>query len=152
MIRLSTGFVNQLMTFQGVAQMLSYGSIDIYTGAMPQSPDDAPTGTRVGYISTGGAYCDAANFMDNGLVFDLGPTPGTLVDDGRWVLSRIAFGTAGWWRFRTHMSDDNQASEVEPRIDGTMSECFLVSSKDFEPGPNEPVQFFKLSLPLQSGT
>lgn len=151
MIRISTGFVTQLMTFQGVAQMMSYGSIDIYTGAMPDSPDDPPTGTRVGHISTNGIYCDATNFMTNGLKFDIGPTPGTLVDDGEWVMSRIGSGTAGWWRFRTHMSDDNQYSQIEPRIDGTISECFLIANKDFEPGPSEPVQFFKLSLPLQTG-
>lgn len=51
--RLSTGARNFLARHGGIADALSGGIIEIYTGAQPTSADAAPTGTLLCTISTG---------------------------------------------------------------------------------------------------
>lgn len=152
MIRLSTAARHALVTSLGLAPMFGYGHIQIFAGAMPRSPDVAPTSAPIGYVARNGVVPTASNATVAGLLFSAGPVLGSIVDSGDWQLMQVGTGRAGWWRLVTANELNAPPGYALPRIDGTISESFAdLPTLDFVPAAAVPVRLFTLSIPFQTG-
>lgn len=96
--------------------------IEVRTGSQPSSPDDAATGTLLGYLTVdGGTFAHGA--VANGLEFGAaasGAIGKSSTQD--WEMTAIAEGTAGWFRMYANPADAGAADSghVYPRIDGSV--------------------------------
>jgi hypothetical protein len=143
-IRISTGLRAALLSDFGVTAMMNYGVIDVYTGAQPLAADQAPTGTRVGQITGGG------------LVFIPGTTQGglqivlddsfNLVNDNVWQFKGVTTGTAGWWRWKWNLEDDDSLSLYYPRIDGLVGDSLTLATNDITPSTDVSIDSFILTV------
>jgi hypothetical protein len=128
----------------GLALMMEYGVIDIYSGAQPELAQFAPTGTRLGRVTKGGGVW-FPNEQANGLTLDQG-TPGALMDTGDWVLTGIANGTAGWWRWKWNLSDTDAADPYYPRVDGMVGESLVLADTAITVVTSFPIDRFYLTF------
>lgn len=122
MIRLSTGLRGAMVGDYGLRAMMYRGHIQLYTGPQPESADAAPTGTLLARISQNGAT-PVAGFDVGGLLLTQDPSTLTLLrNQGPWVLTGLANGVPGWWRFVWNLDDPGVASLFYPRIDGSVED------------------------------
>ena len=120
-IRMSSALQNYLLGSGSLTQALAFGVIEVYTGSQPASADDAPTGTLLGKVTeSGAAFTHGA--AENGLLLTLVPQYNYVVASfsQTWVLSPVATGLAGWWRFKANAADDNSMSVAHVRLDGAI--------------------------------
>lgn len=115
----STGFANAILGANSFETLFRYGCVQVYSGAQPASANLAPTGTLLGRITKDGGTWSAGS-STNGLVF---------VRDGRtvrknpadsWVLTGLASGIAGWFRWLPNQADPGTNSTTAIRIDGAI--------------------------------
>ena len=124
------------------------GSIAIYSGAQPSSPDDAVVGTLLLRVTlASGAW--VAGAFGNGLEFD-----GEIVKAGTWSGLGIVGGVASWFRFVANPADAGGVSTTLARIDGSVG----VSGADLNMpnttvvvGNTYTIDTFKLTLPEYYG-
>lgn len=128
MIRFSSGLRQAVMNEYGLGLMMNGGTIRIYDGTMPGSPDEPPNGTQLARITTEGrAFIPGNDTVDAGLLL-YNVFPGVLIDDGRWYLSGKATGTAKWWRWCWAGADSQDSSTYYPRIDGDVGAALKLNS------------------------
>lgn len=100
--------------------LMLHGVIDVYSGSIPSSPDNAVSGTKLARLTVnGGAW--AAGSHTNGIVLGAAAsgqvdkdTADTIQGDG------LIPGTAGWFRWKSNISDADGLSTTAYRIDGTV--------------------------------
>lgn len=149
MIKLSTGLAGSIAGQYGLARMMNRGVIDVYTGEQPANANQPPSGTLIARVSANGLAFVPGNRSGlapvNGLeLFDTGI--GELRDNDAWVLKGSANGTAGWWRWKWALADNNQFDPSLPRMDGNVNESLILPSAAITPSTLIAVKFV-LRLP-----
>lgn len=149
MIRVSTQYKYNLLGGYGggFAGMFADAVIRVYSGAMPDSADNAPAGTYLGYITRDGLLVAAGH----GLHFDLSLSAYVTQTLGEvWKLTGIAPGTAGWCRLSA-VNDPAVLSPTTPRVDFQVNPAdgvgFLISDPGISTGLVRDVPFFNYSIP-----
>ena len=144
MIRLSTGLRNALMGSSGLRAMMNYGVIDVYSGTAPAVADMVPTGTRLARITQNGLPFVAGS-LPGGLITKKGMT-GQLINDGTWVMTGLATGAAGWWRWKWNVHDPDTFSLFYPRVDGLVNETLVLLDTAVSPGSTTTIDSFTMVL------
>jgi hypothetical protein len=143
MLKASTGLRNKLLDTGSVKSILALGFIKIYTGAAPDSADDAATGTLLCTISV--------NSTGTGLTFAASAAAGVLSKNGSEVWSGVnaAGGTAGYFR-HVAVGDDGTSSTTQARLQGdvalsggelNLSNILLVN------GATQTVDYYNVAAP-----
>jgi hypothetical protein len=141
---LSTGSLNSIFTT---------GCIRVYSGARPATADDAPSGTLLGTISTGGATFTPGS-PTAGLLFETPAVLGVLSKKtaDSWKLAGSAIGSAGWARFVGNAVDSGASSTSLPRMDfdvGTTSGVLQLTSISVTATSITTVDTFTIALATQ---
>ena len=147
--RYSTKLFNDFLS--SLKSDLTNGSIELYTGSQPSSPDAAITGTLIGRATNnGGAWSEGSG--SNGLNF--GTVASAAVDKSTsetWQFTAVAAGTIGWGRFRANATDAGSADStfVKPRIDfsvGITTGDLKMSKVTYAVGETGVIQEFLIPL------
>ena len=144
-IRLSTGLCTLLMTNSGLQRIMQYGVIDLYAGEQPFSADAAPLGTHVARITQDGLTFVPGSF--EGGLYVVSVLPGELIKYGTWTLKGIASGTATWFRWKGNAADDNQSSQVLPRLDGRIGADMSIETAAITAATQFNIQAFSVVQP-----
>jgi len=88
------------------------GSIRVFTGPQPATPDAAETGTLLGVFTIGAVD-------GSGLIFQAGTQQMFKPDGSVWAMRAVATGTAAWFRLAAP-SDDGTLTNTQARVDGTI--------------------------------
>lgn len=144
MVNISTGLKAALLTSSGLASLMEFGTIELYTGFQPPSADYEPTGLLVGRITHQGNRFSIED-TEGGLRLDLS-MPGRLMDDGNWVVRGVRSGTVGWWRWRWRDFDSGDASNYYPRLDGAAGESLILQDYDITSTTRTKIQSFTISF------
>lgn len=144
MIRLSPGLASNVLGDYGLARMLGFGVIEVYSGSPPPYAHWAPTGTRLARVTRDGGAFQAGD-PTYGLPLDRSQ-PGALRDTGNWVLTGVADGRAGWWRWRWFLDDPGTTDPYYPRLDGVVNDSLFLPTKTITAGLVIPVDQFYLTF------
>lgn len=139
---------------------LANGKIDFYTGAQPTSPNDAPTGIKIGSATLAGATWTAGS-ATGGIEFDAasGATISKAAAE-EWKFVCDTAGTIGWGRFIANTTAGSgslssadvgaaDSSSIFPRIDfsvGITSGDCRMSKVTYAVGETGVVQTFTIPL------
>ena len=125
-----------------VQEVFYKGFIDLYTGSIPSSPDNAPVGTKLVRI-----YSDG---LAVGISFDDASSGSMNKKTGEtWSGSGITSGTIGWYRL-VAPNDSGGTSTTEERIDGdisTVGASINLSSLTMQTAVPLTISTFSISLP-----
>jgi hypothetical protein len=142
MIKLSPGLASAMLTNYGFGIMMQYGVIDIYSSTQPNYAHFAPNGTHLARVTK-----DGLPFVfggpENGLSFDYSQ-PSEIRDTGDWVITGLAEGAAGWWRFKWWPGDDDSEDPYYPRMDGEVGETLILAGTAITPSTSLVVTEFLL--------
>jgi hypothetical protein len=125
MVKLSTGLAVSMLGNYGLTAMMNYGFINVYTGVQPLSPDMPPEGTLLARVTTDGDAFIVGSTAGGSLQLQQ-DAAGILTPFGDWILTGLADGEAGWWRWQWNQFDDQTQSFYYPRMDGTVGESLLL--------------------------
>ena len=146
MILLSSALRAALATEYGLARMMRYGYIRIFSGTQPTDADHNEQGTYLGKITEGGNDF-YPGYTSGALDLQAGPVAGACQMRGNWVLTVENTGTAGWWRFIWNGADNVTGSEYVPRVDGLMGEGLILPSNDLTAGDALNIDSFFFFIP-----
>ena len=118
-VRLSTKLRTNLAGTTGFAATFANGIIEVRTGSQPVSADSAATGTLLGTVTLSSDTFTPGS-PTNGLTF-AAAADGSVSKSGIWSFNGVAAGTAGWFRFKGNAADNDLASTVLPRLDGSIA-------------------------------
>lgn len=105
-LRMSTGLRNKLLGTSSIRGIFTGGTLAIYTGSLPNSPDDAVSGALICAFSAA--------------TFGTGATAGTISIGTGVIAGTCAIaGTAGYFRF-SESGDSGSASTSFSRMDGVV--------------------------------
>ena len=141
-VKVSTGLRNALLDSASLKGILDGGFLDIYSGTIPATADDALTGaTLLCRVSNGGS----------GLTFDTNAVGGVLSKNPSevWQGLNTASGVASFFRF-VSASDTGAASDTEERIQGTVAVLgadLNISNTSLTVSAPQAIQFFYVALP-----
>ena len=141
-VKVSTGLRNALLDSSSLKGILDGGFLDIYSGTIPATADDALTGaTLLCRVSNGGS----------GLTFDTNAVGGVLSKNPSevWQGLNTASGVASFFRF-VSASDTGAASDTEERIQGTVAVLgadLNISNTSLTVSAPQAIQFFYVALP-----
>ena len=131
---------------------MANGSIAMYSGSPPASPDAAATGTYLGRVTSGGGAWVAGS-ATNG-INTAAPSSGTPTMSKEsaesWVFTCSATGTIGWGRYVANPTDAGGISTVLPRMDfdvgltGSGAACTMTKTAFTTIGETGVVQTFTL--------
>lgn len=121
MIYLSDGLM--LALSQAFAGRFAGGSIRLFTGTPPATPNDAETGTLLGIVSVNGD--------GTGLQFSPAIAYVTNPPADRWAFTALASGQVGYFRL-VAPGDTGATNSTDPRIDGTVGPAFSGSDMEWE--------------------
>jgi len=144
-IRLSAGLQSSLLTEFGLAAMMNYGVIEVYSGAQPITASDAPTGTLLGTITEDGLDFTSGSTAGGLRTAYSGPLGG-LVKQGTWRLRGAADGAPGWWRWKWNAADDDSESLFLPRVDGEVGESLVLGINQISPTTNIEIADFLVAF------
>lgn len=148
MIRLSTALRNAVASNYGLGMAMNKGVIRLYSGTAPDTPDDAPTGTLLGAITTNGsAYIPGVTKDTAGLVVHL-LSPGILAKTGIWRLIGSQSGTATWFRWYSSQIDDFGSNTNFLRIDGDIGTDLFLSDPALTAATDVQISEFILQLEM----
>jgi hypothetical protein len=146
MARFSTGLRNALAGNYGLGMMMNGGIIRVYSGTLPSTPDNAPSGVELGQITTEGrAFVFPNDPYEAGLFLQAG-SPGILTNLGIWRLKGIRSGTASWWRFYWSGNDPLITSVYYPRIDGVVGDELILYTNSITSLTNISIDYFTIQL------
>lgn len=146
MIKLSSGLRQALMNEYGLGLMMNGGTIRVYNGEMPTSPDNPPNGSQLARITTEGrTFIPGNDNVDAGLLL-YSVFPGVLTDDGRWYLTGTASGTATWWRWCWSDADNQGESTYYPRVDGDVGVALKLNTPVITPALYFRIERFYMEL------
>lgn len=148
MIRLSTGFRNALCASSPIVPLMNGGTILLYGGTIPDSPDDPPGTDVLGQITT-----DGLTFVPSEVPTAAGlqiawVSPGCVVMNGHWVLRGVAHGTMTWFRWCWRNADTQVSSLYFPRLDGTLGSVLRMSNPVMTPSRVSAIESFVLYFPI----
>lgn len=148
MARFSTGLRNALASNYGLGLMMNGGTIHVYGGSRPSTPDDPPGTSQLGQITTDGlVFVPGNDTIGAGLILTL-VSPGILTKTGTWRLKGSLPGLATWWRWCWADADPLTQSIYYPRVDGLIgSELILVDNSIYS-GLNVEIEQFLFTLSL----
>jgi hypothetical protein len=122
---------------------LNLAQFEVYTGSQPADADDAPTGTKLVTIKSGGStgvtWKDAVNGVNGKTATET------------WNGVGVADGTAGWFRICL-TADSGASSTTDCRIDGscgTSAADLNFASLAFSAGATQTISDFALSIPME---
>jgi len=140
---MSTGLKNAVLFNQPMISALSFGVIQIYTGAQPASPNDAPTGTLLGTVTRDGLSWTEGN-PQGGLTLTAIPSFSYLVksDTQTWIFTAVDAGQAGWWRFR---SNSDAAVSMDGSITAPFQELYI-GSPTIGTGDTREIEAFQIGF------
>ena len=118
-VRLSTKTRTNIAGALGFAATFEKGIIEIRSGAQPVSADSAATGTLLGTVTLASGEFTPGS-PTNGLTF-AAAADGAVSKTGTWSFNGVATGTAGWFRLKGNAADNDLASTILPRVDGSVS-------------------------------
>ena len=118
-LQVSTGYTARILGPISFEDIFNGGAIAIYTGEQPESANEAPTGTLLGYVSANGAPWTPGSAA-NGLSFVRSGQWAGKNPAQAWAITPGVAGTAGWFRLLTP-GDAGGFSFDLPRIDGAIS-------------------------------
>lgn len=152
MVRLSTKLRNNMASLTGFGTTFLNGIISIYSGPQPLTADSAASGTLLGTVTVdGGAF--VAGTATNGLEFDA-PVAGVVskVAADAWRFTGLADGTAGWFRLKGNAADNDLASTILPRLDGSIGVSgadLNLSNIAITTGSPNSIDTFSFTIPAQ---
>jgi len=147
--RLSMGLRNALLDANGLAEAMTDGVIEIYSGTQPADADSAETGTLLCVITeSGGAF--TGGVATNGLELDT-PVDGVIDKEAAetWQGDNVATGTAGWFRYHANPFTKG-ASTTAVRVDGacaTSGSQMNLSSTSLTSGITTTVDSVAITMP-----
>lgn len=149
-LRISTELRNWLAESMG--QGVRDGVLRIFSGAQPDSADDAETGTLLVTLTLSGQPF-VPDTWDGGLQFgDPGGGAVEKLPGQTWSGVAVATGTAGWFRFYdTSMVTGEDAAKEAVRFDGNISTGgaqLNMSSAAITVGQIVVVDRFQVSIPV----
>ena len=131
---------------------MANGSIAMYSGSPPASPDAAFTGTFLGRVTAGGVGWTAGS--PTGGINTAAPASGTPTMSKEaaenWVFTCSTTGTIGWGRYVANPTDAGGASTTLPRMDfdvgltGSGAACTMTKVTFTTVGETGTVQTFTL--------
>lgn len=143
-VRISTGLRVSVLSDFGLALMMNYGVIEVYSGTQPDAADEAPTGTLLGTITNNGDPFTAGTQI-GALEIEV-TAAGQLQKVGTWRLNGVATGTAGWWRWKWNATDSDAQSQYYPRMDGLVGETLILASTSITPSTDVEIESFIVSI------
>jgi hypothetical protein len=144
-IRLSAGLQSSLLTEFGLASMMNYGVIEVYSGEQPLTASYAPTGTLLGTITEDGLGFVVGS-TTGGLRVAYSGVLGGLVKQGTWRLRGVTNGAPGWWRWKWNAADDDSESLFLPRMDGAVGESLVIGTNQLSPTTNIEIADFLVAF------
>ena len=149
-VRLSVGFRNAICLAAPVIDLMDGGTIYLYGGTLPDSPDLPPGTPILAQITT-----DAATFTPGPDITPPGlriqwASPGAVIKNGEWKIKGVANGTVTWFRWCWKNDDDHQESYYYPRVDGTVGDVFRMSNPTMTTGRISAVESFIFMFPVGS--
>ncbi len=148
MIRLSSGFRNALCESAPIVPLMTGGTIYLYDGTIPDTPDNPPGATLLAQITTDGiAFAPSPDLTAAGLLVQWAH-PGAVVKNGNWVMTGVANGTVTWFRWCWRDYDDHLESTYYPRVDGTVGDVLRMSNVVMTTTRVAQIESFILVLPL----
>lgn len=144
MLEFSEGLRNGLMVSGSMKSLLDDGFLRIYSGAVPNSPNDS--------LASAVLLCELSNGGD-GVTFESTASNGTLVKSTSevWNGNNVASGTASFFRF-VKAGDSGAASTTAVRVQGTVgvagADMNLTNPTLTEDAPNT-LHHFYLTMPEQ---
>lgn len=128
MIRFSTGLRDAVTYIYGFAQVMNAGVIYVYSGTIPDSPDDPPNGILLGMVTTSGLpYTPGNDANGAGLLLRMISPGGIVPASGAiWRLVGSASGEAGWFRWCASGPDAFNHSTTRARMDGTVGDVLIL--------------------------
>ena len=149
-MRFSTKLRDYIVGNYGFGSLLNKGVIRVYGDPMPASPDDSPTGTLLGVISTNGIeYIPGINKDVAGLVVHT-ESPGYVMGEGDWRLKGKATGTAVWFRWSGTQIDDFGTNTNFIRVDGRVGTELFLSNILITPSTNVGLEVFVVQLMMSN--
>lgn len=149
MLNLSTALRAAIATEYGLAAMMRYGHIRIFSGAPPLTADMAEQGELLATITEDGLPF-VSGTGQGALNLVPGPISGACQMDGNWKLTVLKSGTAGWWRFVWNGADYGTADEWTPRIDAPIGQTLVLPDNALIKDDVWPVSSFFLLIPPTS--
>jgi len=148
---MSSGFRNWLLGGGNVIEAFDRGVIEVYSGTQPDAADLPPTGTLLGRVTRDGntfAHGDPTYGLS---IIHVPSIVGVLKDPTEdWILTGVADGTAGWWRFKANSpTDDDSESTSFFRIDGVISapfEEFFLADTAITTAGQQDIELFQLTF------
>ena len=138
-----------MATEYGLAAMMRYGCIRVFSGAAPLTADDAEHGELLATITEDGTPF-VAGTGQGALNLVAGDVAGSCKKDGVWKLKVTKSGTAGWWRFVWNGIDHGTAGEWVPRIDGAIGQVLVLPDNHLTMGDVWDVSSFFFIIPPTS--
>lgn len=150
-LRFSTALRNATIGTVGMADALSTGVIEIYTGAQPASANDPVSGTLLGTVTLNGAAFTPGS-ATNGLTFAAAADGAVSKSATNWQFTGLATGSAGWFRFKGNAVDAGGSSTSAIRLDGSIATSggdMTIGNINVTVGAPNTVDQFVLTYPAQ---
>lgn len=144
MSQMSLGLSSSVLGNYGLARMMEFGVIDLYSGPPPEYAHWAPNGVWLARITKGGGVFSVGS-PTNGLELDRSEQ-GAVKDTGDWVLTCHTSGTVGWWRWKWYLDDPNTTDPYFPRLDGVLGDSLTLHNHVLRAGETTPIDRFYLSF------
>ena len=147
MAKFSTGLRNAMMGSSGCKELLTGGTLRIFSGTPPLSADDAEDGELLMELTAGGAPGAGLSFAEPS-----GAKLSKAVGEVWMTDSTEASGTATYFRFVAAGDDPMDSSGDMIRIQGTVGEVASdMNVTDPEIASGEPwiLNHFRIGLPTQ---
>lgn len=153
LFRLSSGLRNAIMSQYGLGLMMNGGVIKIFSGTIPNSPNDAISvdSDYLGIITTDGKiFIPGNDTIFAGLYFSL-INYGTLIQSGKWVLTGKNTGLATWFRWYWADPDPDGFSTYYPRIDGDIGSTGVLKLQNYNITTSTLVEIEQVMIVLPTG-
>jgi hypothetical protein len=150
MIKLSTGFRKALCVSSPIVPLMNGGTILVYGGTIPNSPDNPPATDLLGQVTT-----DGLTFTPNEVPTPSGlqvvwASPGFVIKNSHWILRGVANGTATWFRWCWRNEDSQEESQYFPRLDGTVGDVLRMGNKSITTSRVSVIEAFILYFSIGS--
>lgn len=142
-IRMSPKLKNTMLFEGPLLPNLSLGRIQVYSGEQPGVGGELPSGDHLGDITLGGVPWSNGGF-DGGLELVPHIPMNRLIKPPThdWVLTAIASGKAGWWRF---LSPTDPDVCIDGAVTVPYNELYL-GSPDLVQGSTRTIEIFQLEF------
>lgn len=148
MLLVSTGFKSSILGPKGFVDLFNGGRIALFDTQRPSTPDAAPLGPPLGWITDAAVSGGGLQFILNG--------PYAIKRPGdRWSYLADFAGSVVWWRL-VGPADDGTASFAQPRLDGDIGVAVVpaeltLTKLTFDAGETLDIDSFLYTIPPVAG-